>query len=514
VSSVVNYQYLNDSDLVFIVISPNQHIFDFINKIKLTSAILCLSAVLLGLLLSYILSLNFYTPVRNLYKNVKEFLAFNEPSSSGADKKNEFEFISNTISHMSGKMNTLEFFKSSSIDIVKERYLSSLLSGSPDSLETIKEKFVQYNVQINPDNRFILIVFKIDGYSDFINKYDQTQQSEIRQQFNRIVCESLSGVSSFDCINLDSDQTVVLANTKEPGLRKNTIVNLVREIQKTMYEKNSLSVSAAISDSSANISDVKTIYVKTLNLLQYRLVYGYACVLTSELLNEVKIDNIIFHTNLVKSLVDSIKNESRDNVRKYHDEFFAYLTPYSPEDIRYGLSYLSVNVFDVLHVIENNSTTIFNVSFMDFNNRINSLETLQEISQCFLSLYEQIIIKIEENRESKSDMIINTVKKYITSSYTDRNLSLTSVAEALNMNPVYLGKQFKNINFKSISEYINEVRIAKAVELMQGSSYTIDEILEKVGWESKKYFFTLFKKYHGVTPNEYRLSNNIKHISG
>ena len=513
-SSVVNYQYLSDSDLVFIVITPNQHIIDFLNKIKLTSVILCLCAILLGLLLSYILSLNFYTPVKNLYKNVKEFLATSEPSSSSADKKNEFEFISNTISDMSGKMNTLEYFKSSSIDIVKERYLSNLLTGSPDSLETIKEKFKQYNVQINPDNKFIMIILKIDRYSDFIKQFDQTQLSEIRHQFNMLVYEYLSDVSIYDCINFDNDQTILLVSMKEPDLRKTILVNLIREIQRTTSEKHSLSISAAISDSSANITNIKMIYTNTLNLLQYRIVYGYSCILTSDLLDEVKIENIIFHTNLVKSLVDSIKSESRENVKKYHKEFFAYITPYSPENIRYGLSYLSVNVFDVLHVIENNSTTVFNVSFMDFNNRINTFETLEEISQCFLSLYEQIILTIEENRESKSDLIFNTVKKHITANYTDRNLSLTSVAEVLNMNPVYLGKQFKNTNFKSISEYINEVRMAKAVDLMQGSSYTIDEILEKVGWESKKYFFAVFKKHYGVTPNEYRLSNNIKHISG
>lgn len=473
ISSVVNYQYLKDSDLIFIVITPNQHIIDFINKTKLTSVIICLCAVLLGLLLSYILSLNFYTPVKRL-----------------------------------------EIFKSSSIDIVKERYLCNLLTGSPDNLETIKEKFLQYNVQINPDNKFILIVFKIDQYSDFLKKYDQTQQLELRHLFNMVLFEELSGVSTFDCINLDNDQIILLVNMKESDLRKDTFVSLVRGIQKTVSEKHSLSISAAISDPTSKIYDMKTIYVNTLNLLQYRLVYGYSCILTSELLDEVKIENIVFHTNLAKSLIDSIKSESRDNVRQHHEEFFAYLTPYSPENIRYGLSYLSVNVFDVLHTIENNSTTVFNVSFMDFYNSINSLETLEEISHCFLGLYEQIIIKIEENRESKSDMIINTVKSHISANYTDRNLSLTSVAEALKMNPVYLGKQFKNTNFKSIAEYINEVRMAKAVGLMQGSSYTIDDILEKVGWESKKYFFAVFKKHYGVTPNEYRLSNNIKHISG
>jgi two-component system, response regulator YesN len=513
VSSVINYQYLTGSDLFFIITTPNGHIVDFAKKIKLTSGIVCSIAVFLALFLSYMLSLNFYTPVKNLYKNVKGFLSSTESSPDQFEKKNEFDFISKTITHMSDKMNTLETFKSTNLEIVKNQYLTKLLLGSLDNNETITEKFTQYNININLNFKFMLIVFRLDHYSEFLNSYSALQQFELKQQFCDILYEKLHSFASFECVNLENDQIIALVSLNESISSIKSIIPIIEEIHTTSLEKLSLSVSSAISDPTVNIANLHTIYLNTLDLLQYRLSYGHSCVLTAEILDIVKMENIVFNSNLVKDLIDSLKNEDRENVIKHHKDFFSYLAPYSPQSIRYGLEYLTVNLFDVLHVIENNSTVMFDVNFMDFNNRINGLETLEEISRSYISFYEQIMLKIDKNRENKSDMIINSVKKYINLNYIDRNLSLNSVAEAVNMSPVYLGKLFKNTVFKSVSEYINEVRIKKAVELMQSSNNTIEGILEKVGWESKKYFFTVFKKYYGVTPNEFRLANNIKSLS-
>lgn len=512
-NSVVNYQYINDSDLIFVIITTNQHIIDFVNKIKLTSVVVCICAVLLGLLLSYMLSINFYSPVKNLYKNMKEFLNSTEPFPNAIVRKNEFEFISNTMTQISGKMTHLESFKSSSMQIIKQQYLSKLLSGSMEIVDDIAQKFIQYNVNINLDFKFILILFKIDHYNDFINKFDPTSQSEGKQKLCKIIVEKLYGMPNFECINLENDQIVALVNVNDNFQLETSIILLIKEIQAAGQERQALSLSAAVSKPSQDIAHLNTIYLNTLNILQYRLIYGNNCILTPELLDHVKFENIEFHSNHVKNLVDSLKNETKEDVKKYHEEIFTYLKPYTPQSIRYGLVYLTINIFDTLNVIENNSTALFKVDFTDFSNKINELETLEEISQCFISLYEMVIVKLEENKLNKSDIIINTVKKYIDDHYIDSNLSLTSIAESLNMNAVYLGKQFKSIVFKSISEYINDVRISKAVEFLHNSSYTIDDILEKVGWESKKYFFTVFKKNYGVTPNEYRLSSNIKLIN-
>ena len=62
----------------------------------------------------------------------------------------------------------------------------------------------------------------------------------------------------------------------------------------------------------------------------------------------------------------------------------------------------------------------------------------------------------------------------------------------------------KKITSKSVSDYINEVRIEKAKKLLETSNASISEIVEQTGFSSSNYFYIYFKKTNGVTPNEYK----------
>ncbi|WP_308635559.1 helix-turn-helix domain-containing protein [Paenibacillus silvisoli] len=55
----------------------------------------------------------------------------------------------------------------------------------------------------------------------------------------------------------------------------------------------------------------------------------------------------------------------------------------------------------------------------------------------------------------------------------------------------------------SVPEYINQVRLAKAVEWMENSKLSIQDIMRRVGIENESYFYKLFKAKHGMTPREY-----------
>ena len=74
----------------------------------------------------------------------------------------------------------------------------------------------------------------------------------------------------------------------------------------------------------------------------------------------------------------------------------------------------------------------------------------------------------------------------------------------MQLNPVYLSHLFKKIKKVNFSEYLNEVRLLKAMELLKGTTMRISEIAQSVGYNDARYFATLFKKKTGMSPNEYR----------
>jgi AraC-like DNA-binding protein len=83
-------------------------------------------------------------------------------------------------------------------------------------------------------------------------------------------------------------------------------------------------------------------------------------------------------------------------------------------------------------------------------------------------------------------------------------LSRESMAEDLGMNPDYLGKLFKQYTGKKINEYINEVRVNKAIELLGDGENSIPSIAFTVGFESLPTFYRVFQKCTGNSPMAYR----------
>ena len=78
------------------------------------------------------------------------------------------------------------------------------------------------------------------------------------------------------------------------------------------------------------------------------------------------------------------------------------------------------------------------------------------------------------------------------------------IAEELNMSYSNFRKIFKEYTGFAPAQYIQEMKLSKAKELLTNSSMPIKEIAYLMGFENHEYFFTAFKKKNGVTPADYR----------
>ncbi len=99
--------------------------------------------------------------------------------------------------------------------------------------------------------------------------------------------------------------------------------------------------------------------------------------------------------------------------------------------------------------------------------------------------------------------VISYVKKYIRENY-GKNLSLDVLGKIAHLHPAYLSKIFKEATEVNLSNYITDVRMQKAAELLKQTELRIHEVMEQVGYQKSQYFSKLFKDRYGVTPKEYR----------
>lgn len=81
--------------------------------------------------------------------------------------------------------------------------------------------------------------------------------------------------------------------------------------------------------------------------------------------------------------------------------------------------------------------------------------------------------------------------------------SVEELAEKLNISRSSLHRKLKKDINKSVTEFIREVRIRRAIELMKTKKYNLDEICFFVGYNSHSYFTRSFKKIYGKTPKEF-----------
>lgn len=84
------------------------------------------------------------------------------------------------------------------------------------------------------------------------------------------------------------------------------------------------------------------------------------------------------------------------------------------------------------------------------------------------------------------------------------NISLADVSQTVYMNPTYFSTLFKRATGQNFSDYLVEVRISRAKELLKDLSISVADVGTRVGYPNSRYFSKVFLKTVGVKPSEYR----------
>ncbi|WNR46148.1 response regulator transcription factor [Paenibacillus roseipurpureus] len=95
------------------------------------------------------------------------------------------------------------------------------------------------------------------------------------------------------------------------------------------------------------------------------------------------------------------------------------------------------------------------------------------------------------------------IQQFVTGKLSDP-ISLQDIADHIYMHPVYLSKIFKDRTGENLSDYITRLKMEKAAFLLKQTEERIYQISTMLGYQSSPYFIRIFKKFYGVTPQEFR----------
>lgn len=125
-----------------------------------------------------------------------------------------------------------------------------------------------------------------------------------------------------------------------------------------------------------------------------------------------------------------------------------------------------------------------------------------EIIKTVQSMSARIVESFEASDANVRREILS-VKEYIDKHYRD-DLSVEMLASLVYLTPDYLSKLFKKSVGKSLSQYIRQVRMERASELLGSTAKKVIDIGIAVGYPNYSYFCQSFREYFGKSPDKYR----------
>ncbi|MGL4737674.1 MAG: response regulator transcription factor [Cellulosilyticaceae bacterium] len=186
----------------------------------------------------------------------------------------------------------------------------------------------------------------------------------------------------------------------------------------------------------------------------------------------------IIEAQLVEG-VHTAKNELRSCIDLY-STVYAVLGPLLPEE---GVSLYFGDLSEMIKTL-------------------NELVTRRQLQEWLSTFKAQVIWQLEQMTGSHCE-VVEHVKNYIANHVTEK-LMLQDLADYVSVSPSYLSALFKKQCNQNMVDYINEVKMYKACELIREGNYKIYEISYLLSFENAYYFTKVFKRYVGKTPKEYQ----------
>lgn len=130
--------------------------------------------------------------------------------------------------------------------------------------------------------------------------------------------------------------------------------------------------------------------------------------------------------------------------------------------------------------------------------------SMQKGSEIITEILRKAIQLREENVRCRYKSVLEVALAFIQDNYTDDMLSLNKVACAANVSANHFSALFSQEMKKTFIEYLTELRMNKAKQLLRCTDMRSGEIALEIGYKDSHYFSFLFRKTQGLTPSDYR----------
>lgn len=132
------------------------------------------------------------------------------------------------------------------------------------------------------------------------------------------------------------------------------------------------------------------------------------------------------------------------------------------------------------------------------------LQDMDAIEQFLIERLNEAISLREEKSKNQYKSVVDQAVEYINQNFMDEDISLNKVARVANVSANHFSALFSQEMHRTFVEYLTDIRMKKAKELLRCTSMRSGRIALEVGYKDAHYFSFLFKKTQKMTPSQYR----------
>ncbi|MCM3595598.1 response regulator [Metabacillus idriensis] len=383
---------------------------------------------------------------------------------------------------------------------VKPLYWDRLLSGlcaKKERAESAEKKIEkEFGISMSLAEKTVAILpLKSIVMKSFRGDYELAY-STLTNICNELVRKQNDGV----CFrNINKEEELVLLFWKNKN-----VMYLAEEISSFIYQSHKINCILALGKKSNDLSEAYTsaeqVYIKHHLLSQKRIVTG----------KETDIKPLLHLFDYSNELKWSIKSGSMAQAEKQLEQIFIKLVnehTLSLEQIE-----LWENQFDLLrnnwmkeYEVHHHPVFYQGTDYWKEDGSF-SFEKFKEEKKKEFSELIKLLSNVKYQKEKNN---MQQIEEYLQQHYQE-DINLQDIADRFFLSREYISRKFKQDYHATLTDYLTNIRMEKAKNLLENPYLKIYEVAYGVGYQNEKYFSKVFKKHIGLTPNEYRHSLTSK----
>jgi len=507
ISDTNEYLFRMDSDIMPLKYAMIVQIDQFTAQAKLMKNIALISSLIgfffvLGL--SFLFAKYNYNPISEMVHIVKTRITV--PCEVGScenedNKINELALIKNAILMTledSEKVKLhLEYLK----PIIKKNYLQRLITGNIYG-ESLPQDLEYCGINFNTDS-FAVFIAHHEARKQDLPEQERVETSILVTEIFRRALEKTGMIYDID----EDDELIYIINLYQPVIANYNLKGILSFAKQSVKRRLSVDLSIACSETTEGIPNIHNAFMQARKVMEYRLLLGKNNVLSIDDIKNITCDSPFTFSDKSR-LIHAIAAGDRQAMRDLFDEIFVSNLSGKYISIELGrcLFYDMINTaIGIAKMHESNAQGSFAIDTASIDEMLNC-GTIQELKDKIIKIYEDICDHVAQNKKSRTMVMTEMVTKFIDDHFSDPNLSVSSIAKYFYINSAYLGNLYKEHTGQNIIDAIGVRRTFEAKQMLQDSNEKVKVISEKVGFTNVNTFLRSFKRYEGITPQQYRMS--------